>query len=239
MGDHFEGKDAAHHLIDARRKGAAITAEVHGQELSGLLFALADSAKESALYLLLLFVLFGENWPLLLIFSGVLFFWKVGRSSLLGYSRLERLHRLIEEERWEITHHRAQEREELREMYEVKGFKGELLDKVVEVLMADDNRLLKVMLEEELGLTLESFEHPLRQGFGAGLGALCGIVITLLGAYFFHLPGVMVGAGIVIALAAGRSAHAQKNDRVKAIVWSLSLAFSTMGIAYFLKRLFG
>ena len=58
------------------------------------------------------------------------------------------------EERFEIAHHRGQEKEELTELYALKGFKGELLDQVINVLMADDNRLLSVMLEEELGLEL-------------------------------------------------------------------------------------
>ena len=94
------------------------------------------------------------------LFSIGWLFWKLGRSSLLGWARLERLHRLIQQEQWEIEHHRAQEKEELTAMYHQKGLTGKLLEQVIEVLMADDNRLLRVMLEEELGLTLETYEHP-------------------------------------------------------------------------------
>ncbi len=36
----------------------------------------------------------------------------------------------IEEERWEIQHHRAQERLELTEMYAAKGLSGKLLEEV-------------------------------------------------------------------------------------------------------------
>ena len=90
---------------------------------------------------------------------------------LLGWARLERLHRIVEEERYEIENHRQQEREELKELYRAKGFQGKLLDEVVDVLMADGERLLKVMVEEELGLSLQSQEHPLKQGAGSALGA--------------------------------------------------------------------
>ncbi len=92
----------------------------------------------------------------------------MGRSAWLGWSRLERLHRILAQEKWEIEHNREQEREELGVLYAAKGFEGKLLEDVLDVLMADGDRLLKVMVEEELGLTLESQVHPLKQGLGAG-----------------------------------------------------------------------
>ncbi len=52
--------------------------------------------------------------------------------------------------------------------------------------MADDNRLLRVMLEEELGLTLEAYEHPLKQAFGALLRIVdqrCVLPIWILAAF--------------------------------------------------------
>ena len=178
---HFEGKEAAEHLRAARAKGAKATAEVHGTEMPGYLSAFADSLRETSVLLIGMWILlsqFGLSstktlWVLGLFSIGWLF-WKVGRSSLLGWARLERLHRLIQQEQWEIEHHRAQEKEELTAMYQQKGLSGKLLEQVVEVLMADDNRLLRVMLEEELGLTLETYEHPLKQAAGAGLGVIIG-----------------------------------------------------------------
>ncbi|MCB1080713.1 MAG: hypothetical protein KDK69_02720, partial [Chlamydiia bacterium] len=105
--EHFEGKDVVEHLAAAREKGAKATAEVHGTEMPGYLSAAADSLKETALLLLGLWLLFSafsvaKSLGILGIFCVGWFFWKVGRSSLLGWARLERLHRLIEQERWEI-----------------------------------------------------------------------------------------------------------------------------------------
>ena len=113
--NHFKGKDALQHVIDARIKGKAASAEVHGTELPGHISAAADAAKETALILLILWTLLGSgaHWLMLVFISGWLV-WKVGRSAILGWSRLERLHRVIEEERYEIEHHRPQEKEELR-----------------------------------------------------------------------------------------------------------------------------
>lgn len=231
MHDHFKGKSAPEHLMDARAKGAAATGEIHGTEAPGSYVAFCDSAKETAIYLLLLTTIFPgpKFFPLFLL---ALFIWKIGRSALLAYSRLERLHRLIEEERFEIEHHRQQEREELTEMYAAKGLKGDLLKKVIDVLMADDNRLLQIMLEEELGLTFESFDHPLMQALGAGLGVLFAGGIAF-GASFFPY-GLPIASFCIAGLTSALMAKRRKNEIVPSTVWNLSLVALTYGIVYFI-----
>lgn len=241
---HFKGKEALEHVIEARIKGHAASSEVHGTELPGHYSAAADAAKETSLILLVLWTLFSElgfpfdrvHWISLSFIIGWLF-WKVGRSAILGWSRLERLHRLIEEERWEIEHHRAQEKEELKALYTAKGFSGKLLEEAVEVLMADDNRLLQVMLEEELGLSLESYEHPLKQAAGALVGVVGAAVIMSLGLFFLPWWGTLVCSAVVIALSAGTSAQLEKNKPLNAIVWNLSAAALAAGVSYFVVQL--
>ena len=118
---HFAGKSVPYHLIEARAKGALVSSEHHGRELSGAFSAGSDSLKETAIVLLLTTLIFTPSWQMLAALMAGWFLWKVGRSALLGWARLERLHRLIEEERMEVEHHRDQERAELKEMYEAKG----------------------------------------------------------------------------------------------------------------------
>jgi hypothetical protein len=233
--NHFKGKSALSHVIDARMKGRLASAEVHGTELAGHVSAAADAAKESAFYILLLWT-FLSNVQILLLFTAALTVWKAGRSALLGWSRLERLHRVIEEERYEIEHHRDQEKEELRALYAAKGFSGKLLDEVVEVLMADDNRLLQVMLEEELGLNLESHEHPLKQALGALLGVIGSALVLSVGIFILPSWGVPLCAGLVIALSAGTTAQLEKNRPLPAIVWNLAVTALATGISYFLSQ---
>lgn len=236
MNDHFDGKSPEEHLLDARKKGAKVTEETHGAELSGAFFALADGAKETAFYMMLLLLLKPSLWGLM-IFGIGLFLWKVGRAARLGWERLERLHRLIEEERYEITHHRAQEKLELADMYRQKGLQGKLLDDVVEVLMADDNRLLQVMLEEELGLKLQSFEHPLRQGLGAGIGVLTGGILVWLGYLLTGWIGSLAVGALIMAIFAFLPAKRQQNFLIKAVVWQLGIAFLALGVVYFFHEL--
>lgn len=237
---HFKGKKALQHVIEARVKGFTTTSEIHGTELPGHFSAAADAAKETAIALLILWTTFTEiGFPphqthlFLLIFIIGYLVWKVGRSACLGYNRLERLHRLIEEERWEIQHHRSQEREELTALYAAKGFSGKLLDEVIDVLMADDNRLLQVMLEEELGLNLGTYEHPLKQAAGAFIGVLGAAVIMSFGLFILPFWGVFLCTALIVALSAGTTAQLEKNKPLPSIVWNLAVAALAATVAYF------
>ena len=233
---HFEGKDVVEHLRAAREKGAKATTEVHGMETPGHISAGADSAKETAIFLLGMWILFSTFgiptskalW-ILGLFAASWLLWKVGRSSLLGWARLERLHRLIEQEQWEIQHHRAQEKEELTAMYQQKGLTGKLLDQVIEVLMADDNRLLRVMLEEELGLTLESYEHPLKQAVGAGVGVIVASLFAAIGCFLGGFSGTIVALAIVFSTATLLASKLEGNQLIKSLVWNLAVGILVIG----------
>jgi len=232
--DHFEGKSVLEHLKAARAKGALAAAEIHGSEMPGYLSAAADAARDTAVVLLLLSILLPHETTIFFLVAGGLFLWKIGRSALLGWARLERLHRVIEEERWEIEHARQQEREELAALYQAKGLTGKLLDEVITVMMADDNRLLHIMLEEEMGLALEVYEHPLKQSFGAGVGVIIATAL-FAGGYFIFSP--MIGTALMITIAALTVAKLERNRRIEALIWNLSLVAFVAGVIYFIKEL--
>jgi hypothetical protein len=237
MHDHFKGKDVVEHLREARARGTIAVAEIHGTEMPGYLSAGADSAKETAFVFLLLWILVHPiNLTLFFLFGTGWVLWKIGRSSLLGWARLERLHRLIEEERWEIEHEREQEKQELTELYRAKGLSGKLLDEVISVLMSDDSRLLRIMLEEEMGLTLEVYEHPLKQSAGAAGGVLLSAV-CFIASLWLHPIAPLIATGCVTLVAAYIAAKAERNRPLEAVVWSLSLTAFATGITYFLAQL--
>jgi len=188
---HFKGKDAIGHVIEARIKGKIVSGESHGLEVPGHIGQGIYALKEtSALLLLFWIALISMRIPFSQINFLFLFFffgwivWNAGRSAFLGWWRLQRLNKLISEERWEIEHHRSQEKQELEALYKAKGFTGKLLQEVVEVLMADDNRLLQVMLEEEMGIVLSSFEHPLKHALSASIGVLLSFIGIGLSMFF-------------------------------------------------------
>jgi vacuolar iron transporter family protein len=238
--EHFQGKTVVEHLKEARTRGAMASAEIHGTEMPGHFSAGADAGKEMAIVLLILWVVLPhfltlqKTWLLMLLFSAGWFIWKTARSALLGWARVERLHRVIEEERWEIEHHRGQEKEELTEMYLAKGLTGKLLEEVIEVLMADDNRLLRVMLEEELGLTLEAYEHPLKQAFGALCGSLMGAAFCLFGFWSHPTFGLPLSAVLIVILCTIISAKLERNRVWNSIIWNLAVFGLIAGAVYFL-----
>lgn len=237
---HFKGKDAIDHVIEAQAQGIIASAEIHGTEVPGHISAGADAARETAVALLLLWSIFlqiglpfNKSLQLLAIFAFGWSVWKFGRSSWLGWSRLERLHRIVGQEKWEIEHHRQQERSELKELYAAKGFEGKLLEDVLDVLMADDERLLRVMVEEELGLSLQTYEHPLKQGLGALLGSVVASLLCIASLFVNVSLGIFFGALTVVAISAATLAYLAENRLVSAIVWNVGLAVLTYGAVYF------
>lgn len=241
--DHFEGKSVIDHLRDARLRAMGASAEIHGIEMPGHISAYADSSKDTALALLLFwtaaYFLISETacFHVMILFSAGWWVWKTSRCALMGWGRLNRLHRLIEEERWEIEHHRAQEKEELIEMYRAKGLSGKLLDEVVEILMSDDNRLLQIMLEEEMGLTLQAHEHPLRESLGAALGSACTAILLLAAYGMSPSYGLPIASCLILIIASVVSAKIERNNRLPAVIWTLAVAALAAGSVYFLTQL--
>lgn len=237
--EHFKGKDAIEHVAEAQAQGRIAAIEIHGMEVPGHISAGADAARDMAVALLLIGILgqklhFPHIVPIFLLFAFGWTIWKLGRSAWFGWFRLERMHRVLYQEKWEIEHNEAQERAELKVLYAAKGFEGKLLEDVVDVLMADGDRLLKVMVEEELGLSLEAHDHPLKQSMGALAGCLLASLICI--GIYVMLPvyGLTIGSFLVLALSAGISAYLAQNRLIPAILWNLGIGIVSFGCVYFL-----
>ncbi|MEQ8475920.1 VIT1/CCC1 transporter family protein [Fulvivirga sp.] len=90
-------------------------------------------------------------------------------------------HRKIEY--WEIENLREREVQEIREIYEAKGFKGELLEQVVEVITSDKEVWVDTMMKEELEMTKDE-KTPSKTAFATFLSFNLVGIIPLL-AYIF------------------------------------------------------
>lgn len=241
--EHFKGKDALGHVVEAQAKAIIASAEVHGVEVPGHLAAGADAARETSVLLPIIALLLTDQPEAYILGSLAIFSlgwltWKTGRAAWLSWARLERLHRITAEERWEIENHRSQERSELKELYRAKGFQGKLLEDVLDVLMADNDRLLRVMVEEELGLSLNVHEHPLKQGLGAAVGVLAAGTLGVLGFALLSFNGVVAAGAIIMGVAAWLSAYLEKNKMIPAIVWNMGLGGLALSVVYFLLVLY-
>jgi VIT1/CCC1 family predicted Fe2+/Mn2+ transporter len=91
-------------------------------------------------------------------------------------------------EKWEVENYPKGEREEIREIYEKKGFKGKDLDRAVEIITSDKKRWIDTMMVEELGMIKEDI-NPFAAGavtFGAFL--ICGLIPLLAFVFINFFP---------------------------------------------------
>jgi VIT1/CCC1 family predicted Fe2+/Mn2+ transporter len=111
----------------------------------------------------------------------------------------------------EVENMPEQEEEEIRNIYRNKGFSGELLEQIVEVITADKDRWEDGMMKEELELVMDG-----KSSFKIGLVTFVSFVVVgfvplciYIWDYFFDFPG-------------------------NAFIWSASLtSLCFVGIGYF------
>jgi vacuolar iron transporter family protein len=101
----------------------------------------------------------------------------------------------IRREEFEIEHVPDKERQEIEEIYKLKGFEGSELQKVVDKITSNKEVWLKTMLTEELGLNLEILGNPWK-------GALVMFGSFLVGGIIPILPYFAVKAGLISSFAA-------------------------------------
>ncbi len=106
-----------------------------------------------------------------------------------------------EREKWEIDHIPDGEKEEIRALYENYGFKGKVLDEIVEKITSDKDIWLKVMLEQELKLEPVERKDALPAGFIVGVSALVGSLIPLAPFFFFPLKTAIAFSLLISAAA--------------------------------------
>jgi len=101
-------------------------------------------------------------------------------SFLSARTAREVLAQRIATEQDEIHDEPEEERAELRAIYREKGLRGALLDRVVGQLTADEERWLRVMVRDELGVIDEGKERPWMQGLLVGVSFMLGALVPIL-----------------------------------------------------------
>ena len=100
-------------------------------------------------------------------------------SYLSNKSDLENFQKHERNEYWEIDNIPEQEREEVRQIYRDKGFEGELLEKVVDVITEDKDRWVDVMMKEELEM-MKQLKSPFAMGLVTFISFILVGLIPLL-----------------------------------------------------------
>ena len=115
-------------------------------------------------------------------------------------SQIEYYNSEIKREKEEIEKYPEVETEEIRQLYKLKGFKGQNLETVVKIITSDKKIWLKVMMEEELGLVQGKFDNPKIVAVIMGVAFVVGATLPII-PYFFMETVAALPLSAVLSLA--------------------------------------
>jgi predicted membrane protein (TIGR00267 family) len=135
----------------------------------------------------------------------------------------------IEREKDHIRRFSDIEREEIRRIYEAKGFTGKQLDEIVDTITSDEERWVGVMLAEELKVSPVEKSGLMKTALIVGFAAVIGSLIPV--APFFGLPIWMaVWASIALAGASLFVVGAYKATVTVGVWWKSGLQMLGIGL---------
>ena len=88
--------------------------------------------------------------------------------------------------------------EEIRDIYRKKGFEGEALEKIVEVITSNPDVWVNVMMSEEFQMTPPEKTNAFRSALIVGFSALAGSLIPLA-PFFFWTVRFSIWLSIIVA----------------------------------------
>ena len=143
-------------------------------------------------------------------------------------------------EYWEVDNIPETEKEEVRQIYREMGFEGELLEKVVAVIISDRDRWVDVMMKNELNM-MEASKSPLAMSvvtFGSFI--LVGFIPLVLYVwdFFFGFKGnlflstcLLTSLGFMVV--GFLKTYVTETSRIKGILETLVLGAVAAAVAYF------
>lgn len=145
-------------------------------------------------------------------------------------------------ETWEVKYVPEGEKEEIREIYRKKGFKGKLLNDVVKVITSNKKKWIDVMMKEELGL-IEDRKSPLK----AGLATFCAFILVgfvplsaYVGAMFLPINALYVSilfTSVALFLVGAAKSYIAEVKFIRGGMETLLVGGSAAAIAYLIGYL--
>lgn len=132
-------------------------------------------------------------------------------------------------EYYEVDHMPEEEKREIREIYRQRGFKGKILEDIVQTITADKDIWVANMMTDELGMEPVEMKNIVKSSFLVGLSAVVGSVIPILP--FFFLIGKP--AVIISLIISGCTLFAVGVYQAKIMVgnlWKSGLQMMTIGL---------
>ncbi len=114
-------------------------------------------------------------------------------------SQIEYYRGEMNREGYEVDNFPEVEKQEIREIYEAKGFKGEMLERIISHITSDKDRWVEIMMREELGLSIDQTVSPLKSGIATGGAYAFGALMPII-PYLFMQPSNGLIASAVLTL---------------------------------------
>lgn len=132
-------------------------------------------------------------------------------------------------EKSEITQVPEEEKQEIRDIYAQKGFKGKLLEKIVAKVTSNKKMWLETMMREELKLSPENHAHPLREALIVGFASVIGSLIPIM-PFFFISVKQSIYVAIITCVAVLFATGAVKAKLTIGKWWKSGIEMSLIGI---------
>ncbi|MBI2108165.1 VIT1/CCC1 transporter family protein, partial [Candidatus Woesearchaeota archaeon] len=110
-------------------------------------------------------------------------------------------YRQLETEKREIEEMPEIERKEIKDIYYQKGFRGELLDKIVRKITSNKKLWLDTMMKEELRVFPDDYDKPVKSAVVVGFAALVGSIIPIIPFFFLPVDVSIIYSLIISAIA--------------------------------------
>lgn len=160
---------------------------------------------------------------------------------LSSKSEKDKYNKHKEIEFWEVKNMPEIEKDEIREIYQTKGFKGKLLEQIVEVITSDKDNWVDIMMKEELGM-IEEQKSPLLMGIVTYVSfILIGLIplsiyvwdrIILVTGNLFVWSSALTALGFIII--GTLKTYVTQTNIVRGILETLVLGAAAALVAYYI-----
>jgi VIT1/CCC1 family predicted Fe2+/Mn2+ transporter len=133
-------------------------------------------------------------------------------------------------ERFELKQKPSEERREVKDIYYHKGFRGQLLNQIVNKITSSKRVWLDTMLAEELHVFPEDYHDPMKSGVIVGVSSIVGSLIPLM-PFFFMPVGISVWWSLLICTLSLFVLGAIKAKVTVGTWWKSGLELAAIGMA--------
>ncbi len=134
------------------------------------------------------------------------------------------------------------EKKEIYDIYYKKGFRGKLLNDIVNKIISNDKMWLNTMMKEELELS-NKFIHPIKSAIIVGLAAIIGSFIPLVSFFLFPINTAILLSLIISAIAlfitGAIEGKITMGNWVKKGIQLTIIGMAAAGIGFLVGKLFG